>query len=78
LRPRLDLRPVELVLPLRLAPGPGQLLLAATLSLMPGTLAISIESNRLHLHVLDERLPAEHEVRAAEQRIARMLEERLG
>lgn len=77
LRPRLELHPVELMLPLRLEPGPGQWLLAATLCLMPGTLAVAIEGSRLCLHVLDRRIPAAHEVRATEERIARMFGETL-
>lgn len=77
LRPRLVLRPARLDLQLRLAPGPGQLILASALSLMPGTLAVGIEGNRLQLHVLDQRLPIEREVRAAEQRIARMVRQEL-
>lgn len=77
LRPRLDLHPVELMLPLRLAPGLGQQLLAGTLCLMPGTLAVGIEGNRLCLHVLDRRIPAERELRATEERIAHLIGETL-
>jgi multicomponent Na+:H+ antiporter subunit E len=77
LHPKLDLRPVELELPLHLAPGPGQVILAATLCLMPGTLATGMGNNRLRLHVLDVRMPAERELRDAERRIAHMLRERL-
>lgn len=73
LRPRLDLQPAQLDIALRLQPGPGQFVLASTLSLMPGTLAMNVENDRLQLHVLDESLPIESEVRATEAKIARML-----
>ena len=75
LHPRMDVQPTELDVPLRLAHGPGQLLLAGTISLMPGTLAVGIEDGRLHLHVLDRRIAAESELRATEARIARMIGE---
>lgn len=77
LRPTLDLRPALIDLQMRLPPGPSQLFLASTLSLMPGTLAVAVENNRLRLHVLDARLPIEREVRAAEKRIAAMYREAL-
>jgi multicomponent Na+:H+ antiporter subunit E len=77
LRPRPDLRPAELDLALRLPTGPSQLFLAATLSLMPGTLALGVENDRLQLHVLDERMPIEHEVRSAEAWVARMFRQEL-
>lgn len=77
LRPKTDLQPVEMELPLRLAPGAGQLFLASSLCLMPGTLAVSLDGSRLRLHVLDKRMPVEQEVRALERRIAHMFGEPL-
>ncbi|HVL76970.1 MAG TPA: Na+/H+ antiporter subunit E [Noviherbaspirillum sp.] len=71
LRPTLDLHPAQLDLPLRVS-GPAQLVLASAVSLMPGTLAMTVENNRLRLHVLDARLPIARDVRAAERRIARI------
>jgi multicomponent Na+:H+ antiporter subunit E len=73
LRPRLDLRPDVLEIPVRLPAGAAQVMLAGTLGLLPGTLAVAIDANLLQLHVLDRRLPAEAEVRAIEKRIARLL-----
>jgi multicomponent Na+:H+ antiporter subunit E len=73
LRPRLDLAPAILELPLGLPPGPARVWLVATLTLLPGTLGVGIAGDRLRLHVLDRRRPIEAEVRAAEARIARML-----
>ncbi len=49
------------------------MLLANTLNLLPGTVALDIEGNTLHVHVLDSRLPIAEEVAAVETRIARML-----
>ena len=72
LRPRMDLAPAQVNLPLRLPPGPATVLLVSTLSLMPGTLSVRLEAHTLCLHVLDGRLPVEDEVRTAETRIARM------
>ena len=57
LRPRLDLAPVLLEVPITLPPGPARVLLINTLSLLPGTLSVRIEGDRLRLHVLDRRLP---------------------
>jgi multicomponent Na+:H+ antiporter subunit E len=73
LRPRLDLRPVVLDIPLRLPEGGARLLLAATLNLLPGTLSAGLEGGHLRMHVLDQRFPVEAEVRAVETRIARLL-----
>lgn len=73
LRPRMGLRPglreIELLLP----EGIGRVLLAQTLNLLPGTLSVELDANRLCLHVLDEAAPVEEEVREAEARIAHLL-----
>lgn len=73
LRPRLDLAPALLELPITLPAGPARVLLINTLSLLPGTLSVGLNQNLLRLHVLDARLPIEAEVRAAEALIARLL-----
>jgi multicomponent Na+:H+ antiporter subunit E len=72
LRPRLALAPALMEVPLRLPPGPAVVLLVGTLSLLPGTLSVRLDGATLSLHVLDGRLPIEHEVRLAEDRIARL------
>lgn len=72
LRPRLDLEPALVEVPLTLPPGSATVLLVNTLSLLPGTLSVRIEGNRLRMHVLDARLPVLDAVRAAEARIARL------
>lgn len=77
LHPRLTLAPERVEIALRLPPGPATRMLTAILSLLPGTLSIALEGDRLRLHALDGRLPIEHEVRAAERRIARLFGVRL-
>lgn len=73
LRPRLALRPAILEIGLRLPQGISRVLLADTMTLLPGTLSVELEGERLCLHVLDETAPTEAEVRAAETRLAQML-----
>lgn len=73
LRPRLDLRPAVLDIPMRLPEGRARVLLANTLNLLPGTLSAGLEGRHLRMHLLDKRIPAESGVREAEARIARML-----
>ena len=73
LRPRLDLRPVVLDIPMRLPEGGARVFLANTLNLLPGTLSAGLEGKYLRMHVLDERSPVEAELREVEMRIARML-----
>ena len=72
MRPRLDLAPEILEYPLALPAGSARVLLANTLTLLPGTLSVRIEGDLLWLHVLDRRLPIVAEVRDAEAVIARM------
>ncbi|HZW22712.1 Na+/H+ antiporter subunit E [Noviherbaspirillum sp.] len=70
LKPRLELRPGILDIPLRLRDEPDQLFLAGVLNLMPGTLAAGLDQGRLQLHVLDRYAPIQDEVREAEARVA--------
>lgn len=73
LRPRLDLRPGMLKIPLYLPEGVGRVILVNTLNLLPGTLSVSLTTDSLRLHMLDERRPIEVQVRDVEARIAHML-----
>lgn len=74
MRPHLDLHPAILEIGLRLPEDAPRIFLAATLSLLPGTLSAGLEGNRLLLHVLDRRRPIEESVRRAEARVARMFQ----
>lgn len=70
LRGRKALQPGYLELPLNLPAGAPQIMLANVLSLMPGTVAVELEDDRLRLHVLDEAQPVAAEARMMERRIA--------
>lgn len=75
LKPRLDVQPRILAFPLGLKNENAQVLLATTLSLLPGTVCIDLKNNYLFLHVIDYRMPIEEEVRAAEYRVAKLFGE---
>ena len=77
LRPRLDLQPTMLKIPLRLLGEEEQVFLISTLNLLPGTLSAVLEENCLQLHVLDARMPIEQDVRATEALVARVFRTRL-
>lgn len=70
---RPDLAPGFVETQLTLPPGPATVLLANVLSLLPGTISVHVDGDRLRLHVLDGRLPVLDEVYAAQAHIARML-----
>jgi len=70
LSPHLPLVPATIEYHLRLPSGPSQVFLANTLSLLPGTLSVDLRGDTLEVHVLDERLPIEQELSAAEARVA--------
>lgn len=73
LRPRLRLRPEVRRFRLRLPPGAGRVLLADTLSLLPGTVSAGFGEDDLQLHVLDRDLVVEADLRAAEAVVAGLL-----
>ncbi len=72
LRPALPLQPGEITLTTRLPGGAPHGLLANTLSLLPGTLTVSLRGDTLVLHGLDLRMDLEASVRQVEVRIARL------
>jgi multicomponent Na+:H+ antiporter subunit E len=72
LRGRHALRPRVLELQLALPPGAPRILMVNALGLMPGTLGVQLDGDRLRLHVLDERMPIVAEVQTLEVRIARL------
>lgn len=73
LRPRCPLAPAMLDHPLELPAGPARVLLADTVSLLPGTLSTALEADRLLVHVLDARLPMRESLRRLEERVAALL-----
>lgn len=72
LSPRLPLRPGYLTYTTALAEGRPRWLLANALSLLPGTLSVTLRGDELELHCLDTSLPVHEDVARAEQWIARM------
>jgi multicomponent Na+:H+ antiporter subunit E len=68
--PSLPLAPALLAFPARLPPGPARDVFTATLSLMPGTLAVEQGDRDVVVHVLVEGDAVEHELAALERRIA--------
>lgn len=72
LRPR-ALQPATLDIALRLPAGIGRIVLVNTLNLLPGTLCVGLDGERLSLHVIDQGRATEAGVRHAEMRVARLL-----
>lgn len=58
--------------PLRLPDGGPRLLLADCMSLLPGTLSVAIEDDKLLLHRLQRDVQDQADLREVEQRIAHM------
>lgn len=69
LDPRLPLAPGFRTVILRIGPGPGRVLVANTISLLPGTLSAEIDGPRLVVHTLDLEVDLAAEVAAIEARI---------
>ena len=72
LHPRIPIAPDLVVCELRLPPGLARVFMANTVTLMPGTLSASIERNILTVHVLNRRSGLREELRAVEERVARV------
>jgi multicomponent Na+:H+ antiporter subunit E len=70
LRPRLALAPGYFAFRTRLRHPAARVLLADSLSLLPGTLCARLEGDAIELHVLDREGDVEADVRAMEARIA--------
>lgn len=72
-RPRMELAPALVEVPVTLPEGLARVLLVNTLNLLPGTVSVRLDGDLLHLHVLDARWPVAGEVRETEAHIACML-----
>ena len=70
LDPRMPIAPALREFELRAHGDRERVLVAAVLSLMPGSVSVAVEGARLRLHVLDHRLPIERTVRDVERRVA--------
>jgi multicomponent Na+:H+ antiporter subunit E len=73
LSPSMPLSPGFLEVRLSLPEGAGRFLLADVLSLLPGTVTVDLEGDRLLLHVLEAGPEVEREVRDLEGRVADLL-----
>lgn len=71
--PRPTLAPAQHLIVTTLPPGLPRVLLANTLTLQPGTLSVTLQGDRLRVHLLDDTQPIEADVRALESRIGAML-----
>jgi multicomponent Na+:H+ antiporter subunit E len=72
LTPALPIDPGYVDYEVRLPDGPGVVMLAGTVSLLPGTLSTRLDGKRLRLHVLDLGLPTEATTRRLEERIGEL------
>jgi multicomponent Na+:H+ antiporter subunit E len=72
LDPRLPLEPDFLEVPLGLAEETPRVLLAATVTLLPGTLTAEIEADRLLIHTIDRGAPTAARIRRMEGLVARL------
>lgn len=70
LDPRLPLAPGWRTITLTLRPGPGRVLVANTISLLPGTLSVALSGRSLTVHTLDVEADTEAEIAAIEKRVA--------
>ncbi|MEQ8661775.1 MAG: Na+/H+ antiporter subunit E, partial [Gammaproteobacteria bacterium] len=70
--PHLRLAPRAVTLELALPAGPARYILVSALSLLPGTLSVSLDGARLVVHALTAVACVEDDVRNLETRIARM------
>jgi multicomponent Na+:H+ antiporter subunit E len=68
--PRLDLAPALVTLPTALPEGAPRLFMAATLSLLPGTLSVVIDDDHVTVHLLDARHDPQDQLQQTEQLIA--------
>lgn len=71
-QPNMSITPDLFKYPLHLPQGLPQVLMANTVSLLPGTLSTKLEKNVLTVHILDTRTAFQTELHAVEQIVARM------
>lgn len=70
IRPSMPISPGFMSVPIRLSDVSARVLLADTVSLLPGTLSSGLSGDHLIVHVLDCRLPIVEDVRRVEDRIS--------
>jgi multicomponent Na+:H+ antiporter subunit E len=72
LDPKIPIFPDVVDYPLRLPPGLPRVFSVNTASLLPGTLTVELNADRLRVHVLDARKQVLSELMAVEQSVARV------
>lgn len=72
LHPALPIAPTLVDYPLRLPEGLPRVVMLNTLSLLPGTLAVDVVGDCLHVHVLDGQKACLAELQDVEARVARL------
>jgi multicomponent Na+:H+ antiporter subunit E len=75
--PRLPLAATFIEYPLRLEDETSRVLLAATITMLPGTITAEIRSDRLLIHAIDATRPVVATIRAMETRIGALFGSRL-
>jgi len=72
LNPRLPMNPGIVCYPLRLPPGRARWFFCCVISLLPGTAVIKMDDQQICVHELDLTPESPAELRALEERVARM------
>jgi multicomponent Na+:H+ antiporter subunit E len=67
LHPRLPIAPGFLTFDLRLPPGPARVLVVDAVSLLPGSLSVALDGDRLTVHMIDIHMDIEWALRAVER-----------
>lgn len=70
LAPSLPARPVFYTYPLRLTDEAASVMLASVVSLLPGTVSVSLTDETLTVHVIDQDIPVETSLPQLEARVA--------
>lgn len=74
--PQLPLNPAMIEYPLDLTSAAARNLFVCTVSLLPGTLSVGLDENKLVAHVLDVERPFEQELKIIEHRVAEIFRPR--
>lgn len=67
--PSLPISPALIDVPIRIPPGPARLFLANVTNLLPGTMTVAVQADRLQVHVIDSRVDLASEIGDLEERV---------
>lgn len=68
--PRIPIDPDFVDYPLRLPIEPARVFFANTMSLLPGTLSVTLREDAIQLHILNRQMPVRQTAEALEERVA--------